>query len=157
MSLNAMQTRPIDEATFSILSHDRVFSRKRSGKNRREEMTPRMRSYRRILFAVAAIGGSLALAYALWTPGLVVKDGQPYPNFEYPSGRLDKAGPAGFGPLRQCLASPQQARHWVGQRRGRYRLGLQAQYRRLWTCWLVWLALPLDRSTRSPFARQKAC
>lgn len=71
-----MQTRPIDEATFSFLSHDRVFSRKRSGKNRREEMTPRMRSFRRVLFAVAAIGGSLALAYALWTPGLVVKDGR---------------------------------------------------------------------------------
>ena len=31
--------------------------------------------------------------------GLVAKDGQPYPNFEYPSGRLDKAGPAGFGPV----------------------------------------------------------
>ena len=39
-------------------------------------MTPRMRSFRRVLFAVAAIGGSLALAYALWTPGLVVKDGR---------------------------------------------------------------------------------
>lgn len=31
--------------------------------------------------------------------GLVTQAGSPVPNFEYPSGRLDKAGPAGFGPL----------------------------------------------------------
>jgi hypothetical protein len=31
--------------------------------------------------------------------GLVTQTGSPVPNFEYPSGRIDKAGPAGFGPL----------------------------------------------------------
>lgn len=31
--------------------------------------------------------------------GLVTEPGSPVPNLEYPSGRLDKAGPAGFGPL----------------------------------------------------------
>ncbi len=31
--------------------------------------------------------------------GLVAREGLPYPNFEYPSGRIEKAGPAGFGPL----------------------------------------------------------
>jgi len=31
--------------------------------------------------------------------GLVTQAGSPVPNFEYPSGRLDKAGPAGFGPI----------------------------------------------------------
>jgi hypothetical protein len=31
--------------------------------------------------------------------GIVAQEGQSLPNFEYPSGRLDKAGPAGFGAL----------------------------------------------------------
>lgn len=31
--------------------------------------------------------------------GLVTRKGQPVPNFEYPSGSLKKAGPAGFGPV----------------------------------------------------------
>ena len=31
--------------------------------------------------------------------GLVTQPGLPVPNFEYPSGQLDKAGPAGFGAL----------------------------------------------------------
>ena len=29
--------------------------------------------------------------------GLLTQAGQPLPNFEYPSGRMEKAGPAGFG------------------------------------------------------------
>jgi hypothetical protein len=31
--------------------------------------------------------------------GLVTNAGLPVPNFEYPGGRMEKAGPAGFGPL----------------------------------------------------------
>jgi hypothetical protein len=31
--------------------------------------------------------------------GLVVKAGLPFPNFEYPSGRVEKTGPAGFGAI----------------------------------------------------------
>jgi len=31
--------------------------------------------------------------------GLVVQEGSPLPNFEYPEGKLEKAGPAGFGAI----------------------------------------------------------
>jgi hypothetical protein len=39
--------------------------------------------------------------------GLVAKEGRPLPNFEYPNGRVEKAGPAGFGAL-DCYWSPRR-------------------------------------------------
>jgi hypothetical protein len=42
--------------------------------------------------------------------GLLAKEGQPLPNFEDPHGRLEKAGPAGFGVL-DCYWSPRRELH----------------------------------------------